>query len=75
VIYALLKELEKMIMQDKDKIEKLVHVRLSRLSKEPDLGVITFTTSSGMRKLSLDAMRAEQLLDEVLAYFDVPCSR
>jgi hypothetical protein len=62
-------------MQRKDIPEKLVHVRLSRLSKEPDLGVLTLTTNTGVRKMSIDAMRAELLLDELLAYFDAPCPR
>jgi hypothetical protein len=62
-------------MQRKAIPEKLVHVRLSRISKEPDLGLLTLTTDTGVRQVSVDAMRAELLLDELLAYFDAPCPR
>ncbi|TDK31371.1 hypothetical protein E2F50_20790 [Rhizobium deserti] len=63
------------MMHKKEFAEKLVHVRLSRLSQEPDLGILILTTDTGVRKFSVDAMRAELLLDELLAYFDAPCPR
>lgn len=62
-------------MYGKDNLEKLLHVRLSKVSNDPGHGVMILTTNAGVRKFSVDTMRADLLLDEILAFFDVSCRR
>jgi hypothetical protein len=51
---------------------KLIKTRILTYSAEPRLGVMTLETNEGRKRITIDADSANDLLDEVLAFFGVP---
>jgi hypothetical protein len=51
---------------------KLRKSRLTPLSKNPLLGLLTLKTDQGQHRIQINETSANDLLDEVLAFFGVP---
>jgi len=52
----------------------LVKTRVTPFSREPLLGLLTLETDQGRKRIKIDEESANDLLEEILAFFGVPRS-